>query len=110
MLVRKSLNAGDFYCQSLVKNGQTFAPESETSKSKIWESQVSIPFSIAKTTITFVGPLISLNATEKIKQYFPSHPQQRIVAFQDPILIGYFDIQNRLFKNPPKVSILAEQN
>ncbi|XLU35483.1 hypothetical protein S245_071549, partial [Arachis hypogaea] len=53
----------------------------------------------------FVGPIISLEVANKIKNIFPGHPQRRPVAFQDSISIGYFDSNNRLFRNPPKTNI-----
>ncbi|XLS82685.1 hypothetical protein HN51_048516 [Arachis hypogaea] len=89
----------------VVKNGKDFSPEPEASKSKIWESQVLLPLIIDSVDSVFVGPIVSIKVVNKIKNDFPGHLQRKSVAFQDSIPIRYFDSNNRLFRNPPKINI-----
>ncbi|QHO28738.1 uncharacterized protein DS421_7g219270 [Arachis hypogaea] len=89
----------------VVKNGKDFTPEPEASKSKLWESQVLLPLTIDGVDSAFVGPIVSLEEANRIKSVFPVHPQRKPVAFQDSIPIGYFDSNNRLFRNSPKTNI-----
>ncbi|QHO12431.1 uncharacterized protein DS421_15g506860 [Arachis hypogaea] len=89
----------------VVKNGKDFAPEPEASKSKLWESQVLLPLTIDSVDSAFVGPIVSLKEANEIKSIFFWSPQRKSVAFQDSIPIGYFDSNNRLFRNPSKTNI-----
>ncbi|XLU75466.1 hypothetical protein S245_034519 [Arachis hypogaea] len=60
---------------------------------------------VVKNDSAFVSPIVSLKVVNKVKNNFSGHPQRKPVAFQDSIHIGYFDFNNRLFKNPPKTNI-----
>ncbi|XLS61047.1 hypothetical protein HN51_015275 [Arachis hypogaea] len=91
--------------KTVVKNGKNFAPKPEASKSKIWESQVLLPLTIDGVDSAFIGPIVSLKIANEIKNIFSGHPQRKSVAFQDFIPIGYFDSNNRLFRNSSKTNI-----
>ncbi|RYQ96283.1 hypothetical protein Ahy_B08g091985 [Arachis hypogaea] len=76
------------------------------STSPLSSSKVAIcDKSVVKNDSAFVGPIISPKVVNKIKNSFPGHPRRKPVTFQDFIPIGYFDSNDRLFRNPPKTNI-----
>ena len=78
-----------------------YAPDSEVEKSELWTQQVLLPFSIGDFAHAFINPLISPKQASKMSHFFPCQAKLKLWLFFYLIPIGYFDKENRFFRNPP---------
>ena len=68
---------------------------------ELLQSQVILPFFVGSKTYAFRGPFLTLLEAQKFQSFFPSAPEQSILASQKEIFIKQFVLAKHPFRNPP---------
>ncbi|KAJ1375715.1 hypothetical protein SESBI_50696 [Sesbania bispinosa] len=78
-------------------------PEEDSERLPIWRNQSLIPFSIQNKDYCFLGPYFRPTRLNRYTSFFPCPPEEKLLAFQDPIRTDFLNNLPSIFRTVPHV-------